>query len=129
MVEQTTYYYDQVKGSGGPLIALSFAWAGGVDLEQVRQSSRELREEMGETLLKSRNDLGGRLAEADSILSAIRSKSAETGVADHAELFKNAACRFKKEKELLANVGQERSGPRHCTGVDEHGLCTVVHQP
>ena len=84
--------------NSGPLIALSFAWTGGGDLEKTRLEVREKNDAMNAMLAETSAKLAERMEAADAVVSALQDKAAEEGVADHALLFEKAADEYEDDK-------------------------------
>lgn len=98
LLDRLPNLYNQVLASSGPLIALSFAWTGGGDLEKTRQEVREKNAEMSAMLADAEAKLAEHMNAADAVVSALKDKAAEEGVADHALLFEKAADEYETDK-------------------------------
>ena len=96
--------YETAKRSVVPVIAHSFAWSGGIDLDDARQQVRDALREIRESTDQGKENLDAKLSEADDILTKIKGKSAELGVTEHAILFEEAANQFSEEKGKWLNV-------------------------
>lgn len=90
--------HDGALANSGPLIALSFAWTGGGDLERTRREVREKNDEMNAMLADTSAKLAERMEAADAVVSALQDKAAEEGVADRALYFERAADEYKDDK-------------------------------
>lgn len=98
LLDRLPNLYNQVLANSGPLIALSFAWTGGGDLAKTRQEVREKNAELNAMLADTEAKLAERMEAADAVVSALKDKAAEEGVADHALLFEKSADEYEEAK-------------------------------
>ena len=99
LVGSLSHGHENALQAGGPVITLSFAWVGGRDVDEMRREAREVSDEMKARIESHESEIKKRTQEAERLVSLLKDRAAEEGVAEHARLFETAASEFSDEKK------------------------------
>ena len=125
-IDNVTNSYERAKQFAGPVIALSFAWRGGIDLDRAQGEVRDALERIDAEGRDAMAKLDAKLEQANKAVSAIRDRAGEVGVAEHARVFEKAAEEFAGEKKRWLRIVKYLYGGGAILAVANLGIVLVL---